>query len=309
MSDNSLTRNANVELWRCFCMLAIVLFHVLTGNGLTDQALWRWHVPGFLIITGYFGTDFSWWKVMRLLGVVYACYFLTIPLRGCHESWLSLMLPHGGWFVPFYVVLLVCVPFYNAILKEKSRHLYFAGAVVFLLAFAWIPCFSENAHVKSLLGAGLTTGGLLLGMSVYILSRLLREYDIAARFNRFIWLLGFCVGIACMWIVGKDYPRAVSYGTPLTLATAICGFCFFLQLGRLPTQVERIILFIAPSMFSVYLIHECCLLSWQQVQGGGALTVLARAMFLFVLSLGIDLVRRGGLSMIRRLLKGYGCDR
>ena len=299
----SVVRDARIELWRCFCMAAIVAFHVLAANGITDQALWRWHVPGFLIITGYFGTRFTFKKVLKLLGVVYACYWLTIPLRGFNENVISLALPHGGWFLPFYVVLLLCTPIMNAALMDCKSHKAFVVSLTALLVIAWIPCFSQNPHVLSLKGAGLTTGGLLLTFSVYMFSRIVREYDVPTRFSWMIWALGFVIGVICMGLIGMHFPLAVAYGTPITLVTAMCGFCAFRQLPLLPNWLSRIILFVSPSMFSVYIIHHCCLLSWERVEDGRIGYVMLRAVVLFLLGLGIDLVRRGMLFGTRLVLR------
>jgi len=81
-------RDPAIELWRCFCMAAVVLSHVAFNNRVTGFGWYYWHIPGFLLITGFFGIRFSWQKVMRLLGICYGCYWLTIPFRsaggGCH---------------------------------------------------------------------------------------------------------------------------------------------------------------------------------------------------------------------------------
>ena len=75
-------RNPAIELFRVLLMFGICLLHVQTaaGGGRLTSVLVSC-VPGFVMISGWFGIHFSWRKIFMLYGVaVYAS--LVIPLVG-----------------------------------------------------------------------------------------------------------------------------------------------------------------------------------------------------------------------------------
>ena len=59
----------------------------------------------------------------------------------------------------------------------------------------------------------------------------------------------------------------------------------------MPDLIARIVLFVSPSMFGVYVLHACCFPHLWKIPDGGM--VLLRSVFLFCVSLLIDLIRRG----------------
>ena len=283
-------RNPSIELWRCLCMFAVVLGHVVVHNQTGTMNGFLWHIPGFLLITGYFGIKFKWAKVFRLLGICYACYWLTIPLRDESVTLLNLLVPHGGWFVPFYIVLMMLSPILNAAISA-GEHRRMAMMVGALLLFAWCPCFWPRLGMMRV--AGLQGNGMLLMVATYILGRLFAEHGVL---NRIKPILGGCVflaGIALQVVVYGYFPEAGSYVAPLSLITAFAGFSVVANI-RLPEMLVRPVVFIAPSMFGVYLLHECCIKSWQYSDFAARSWwhSLVWAAALFSVSILIDLVRR-----------------
>ena len=119
--ETRMRRNPSVEAWRCICMFAVVFGHVIVNNHVGRMDGFVWHIPGFLLITGFFGIRFSWRKVAKLLGICYGCYWLTIPFHNGAITFMDLVLPHGGWFVPFYVVLMMLSPILNAAIRGGNH--------------------------------------------------------------------------------------------------------------------------------------------------------------------------------------------
>ena len=78
-------------------MFAVVFGHVLFNNNVATMDGFLWHIPGFLLITGYFGISFSAQKIAKLLGVVYGCYWLTIPFR--QGGWGNIIVFAAWWLV------------------------------------------------------------------------------------------------------------------------------------------------------------------------------------------------------------------
>ena len=153
-------------------MAAVVLGHIVSVDNVADWAWFTWHIPGFLLISGYFGIRFSWGKVAKLLVTVYVLYWLTTPLRGFNETTMSLLMPHGGWFLPFYLVLMLISPLLEAALEQPDRHLKtIIVSTAIVLVVAWIPCFSSSPHVGMMRVAGMQGNGLLLMIATYVLGR------------------------------------------------------------------------------------------------------------------------------------------
>ena len=261
-------RNSNIELWRCFCMFAVVLGHVLVNNGVCSMDGFRWHIPGFLLISGYFGIKLRLLKIIKLILVAYLCYWLTIPLRG-GETLTSLALPHGGWFLPFYCVLVLLSPILNAALENEKHHKIIMASVVGMVVIAWVPTIIGDSHAGMLLVPGMQGNGLLLMIAIYVVGAILRVYHVATMLSAGMWFVGFVVGtLACVGL-GTVVPSACHYLSPVSIVTAICGFMAFVRMPELPCSVSRAVNFISPSMFGVYLLHECCLKRLQYLSVGG----------------------------------------
>ena len=292
-------RNASIELWRCFCMLAVVCSHVVVNNGVGSFTGWMWHVPGFLLITAFFGIKFRWIKVLKLLGVCYGCYWLTIPLRGGAIDSVDLVLPHGGWFVPFYIVLMILSPILNAAIASGD-HKQMALIVGALLLFAWCPCFCPRLGMMRI--AGMQGSGMLLMISIYLLARLAAEHSLLHKVNRFVGGGLFLLLNVVSVLVYSRYPEAGSYVSPLSIAAAFCGFSFVANI-KLPKWLERVVCFVAPSMFGVYLLHECCLKSWQYSDFAAHSYghALVWACCLFFACVMLDMIRRFVLSALKML--------
>lgn len=250
-------RNSNIELWRCFCMFAVVLGHVLVNNHISTMNGYLWHIPGFLLISGYFGIRFSLYKVAKLLGIAYALYWMTIPFRPW-SGFAPLLVPHGGWFLPFYVVLMLLSPLLNAALESVKSPKMILAVIVVLVFIGWIPTISENPHVQMIAVPGMQGNGMLLMISTYVFGALLRKYELSRRCHCSIWLIFFVLGICVCFGMGAWIPSACHFLSPISIATATFGMLFFLSLPTLPAMFGRAVNFIAPSMFGVYLLHENC---------------------------------------------------
>lgn len=244
-------------------MFAVVLGHVIVNNHIAAMDTLIWHIPGFLLITGYFGVTLSWRKVVKLLGTVYGCYWLTIPFRLGEDTLLSLLMPHGGWFLPFYLVLMLLSPLFNAILQSPITRRTLLGVVVLCLVIGWIPTISNNAHIGMMRIPGLQGSGLLLMMATYIVGRLIREFDLGNKGSMLAWLICFS---GCVFALAMPCGRLLisnGYASPFVIITATCGFVAFLHLPAGLGGVGKLVNLISPSMFGVYILHECCIKKFQ----------------------------------------------
>lgn len=286
-------RNPAIELWRVFCMLAITVQHIGYNNGVFGREFFQWHVPGFLIISGFFGVRFTPVKVLKLVGVAYGCYWLTIWFRGWHGVG-PLLVPHGGWFLPFYLVLMLLSPLLNAAMRHERGNLIFVSTV-FLLVCGWLVngFATTNVHIGMMLVPGMGGNGFLMLIGIYVVSASLvlnRLWD-----NRKwlpLWFGGFLICVVISGFLRGDF---MSYGNPLAILAAYCGFRAF-KLMPISGRLGRFICLISPSMFSVYLLQECCVRHWQIMPNTfgalGILGVLTWAIVVFIGCILIDAIRR-----------------
>lgn len=105
----------------------------------------------------------------------------------------------------------------------------------------------------------------------------------------------------CNWLVGYDAPFVV--------LMAIATFLFFVCYAKLPQWICRCVTFIGPSTFAIYLMHTG---NWMTAfvsrpaiealkeRGVHPLFIaFAIAIIVYVACVLVDLVRRGGLQMIK----------
>ena len=285
-------RNPAIELWRCFCMFAIVLGHVLVYNGLAPRSLFLWHIPGFLVISGFFGIKFSIQKFFKLLLIVWSCYWMTIPFRG-GETLVSLMLPHGGWFFPFYVMMMLTSVIWNAATARRENDVGIVSVIAVLLLFETISLICPRMCMLSTV-TGNNEWGFLLMISTYLLARIISQRRIVEKINGWVCALLFIGGIACSAVLGALFDPLITFTQPISILTGLFGFLAFGNIRKMPDCISKVVCFIAPSMFSVYLIHEVCVrrYSYAECQAPTLMWGLGRTCLIFAACVALDLCRR-----------------
>ena len=172
-------RQSNIELLRIISMFFIVIEHLLImgtdffSNPIGNQLLVANSIIGFtyigvncfILITGYFGADFSW---KRLLSLYLICFFYELVgfvMAYCHGdvawstnalSYIIFPLSHSNvWFIRCYVILLLLLPIINAGLNSlnKKGFLYVLLLLTILnLYFGWFqkqPNFNGDGYNTS----------------------------------------------------------------------------------------------------------------------------------------------------------------
>lgn len=97
-----------------------------------------WCVPGFILITGWFGTEFSWKKILRLFGVQFYCVLaiqgLLFYQQGRIDPVAAIKQFRGSWFLNGYTLLLCFVPALNHILEKGTVRVLLP---IFVVVFGW----------------------------------------------------------------------------------------------------------------------------------------------------------------------------
>lgn len=247
-------------------MFMVVLSHVLYNNHLCSFNWFMWHIPGFIIISGWFGIRFRWRKMLKLIATVYACYWLAALFNLAEGvTFSSLLIPHGGWFLPFYCLLMLFSPICDAAMECRKQHKLIFICIMTLIIVGWIPLLSANPHLARIRVPGMQGHGLLLMIGIYMLARFARYYDVREKLSLLAWCMCFSIGILACGVIGNNFPGSVCYASPIAIATAFCGFELVRSIPP-PRKNEwairhlrGLLLFVAPSMWSVYLLHECCI--------------------------------------------------
>lgn len=331
-------REGGIELFRCLLMFIVVLHHCCVHGPLTStwaaMLLFVITIPAvdaFVAISGWYGIRPSTTKFFKLIGL-FAFYSLSIWffmvtrwLIGVEDEFPRFSLS-GGWFGAAYLALMLLAPILNAgleALKETPRKLLGAwGLFALAIILNWGNVFNRGPVLLfpafSVEGWSSHTFSSL--MFVYVTVRTARLLNWQVRLKRYSLLL-LCgmllvllasvplrvlVGMpkSCLRVIGE-----LGYNAPPIWITAILALFVFISV-KPSNWVTRVATFLGPSMFGVYLFHESPLkevlyqlpevwLSDNYPWIPTAIIILACAVFTFVVSLCVDLLRRAGLSTIR----------
>lgn len=332
-------RDGAIELYRAFLMFGICLVHACGNTGepssvYLDRML-RACVPGFVFISGWFGMRFS----LKKLGGLYATAAYASGVAVLF-GWLVLGrvptlkfywdIVRGFWFLNAYALLMLFVPLLNQALdglakkygdpEDKPFALLTDPGMSVLwpilgMTFGW--CFlQQTGGVARILPktAGVANYSGLMMVGVYVAGRLSRFCRWDEIFGTRFLLICFLSALG-MTSLGCGFE---TYSSPFALVSSAS---LFLLVKRFPVAqlVGQKLLWLAPSLFSVYLLHAQKEIGFRIVQlfkrklvdcgcSDFAVMLLAAAV-LFTVCLLLDMPRRGGVMLFRkiRLRKTTSC--
>ena len=167
------TRSSNLELLRILCMLLIIGDHLTGQSGIADYTTLpssfafcligcgsRIACSVFVLIGGWFLCEQSY-KTRRPLSLWLSLWLYTVPvtllckLAGLDVSWGALRwaaFPASTrqlWFISDYLLLLLCVPLLNRLLRGLSRPAHRGLLAVLAVPLIVYPTlFGENGAVS-----------------------------------------------------------------------------------------------------------------------------------------------------------------
>lgn len=302
-------RNPSIELYRVGLMFGICLLHSISFGPF--KCAWASNilascVVGFVFISGWFGVRFSWLKLIKLYGIgFYAafCFGLLSWLTGDVNTvgdavilgWRKLT--HGFWFLHAYAAMMMLAPLVNALIDGgQISNIYPLLCLVYIWGFGRTLPFVSQLLPKT---AGLDAYGGITLTAIYAAAKVCRQIKVDERMKT-RWLI---VALPIMWTATEI--GLGDYNSPFAFALAAVCFLLFMRL-RIPSKLGALVAWLAPSMFSVYLIHT-------NEVGGRFIARMERwltgtfnmppflvciivASVVFVLAVGLDLPRR--LSMV-----------
>ncbi len=278
-------RNYGIDLLRLVSMFMVIILHVLGQGGilanspsLTFRGEFFWSIEImcycavniFAIISGYVGLRAKH-KYHSLISVTLELIFyaivitiidLIVLLSTKSEITairvLSNLFPSVGsmWYFSAYFCLFFFMPLLNAIVETVDRNTLKKVAVFIFIVFC---CCTQFISRVTSLGGGYTVIWLAI---LYVLGAYMAKYDFLHNLSIKKSLIGYflCVAITvlCRVIMGNIYPSGanvlVSYTSPTIVLCAVFLVNVFAKIRVRPTA-EKVISFLSPMAFGVYLVH------------------------------------------------------
>lgn len=329
-----------IDVLKMMAMVMVVMLHVMGSGGVFGvcaENARSFHFAGFkvfysacmcavdcfVLATGYvmcrhtfkYGRIFKLWAevVFYALGmlIVAKCFFPSIEIG--YKTVLQAVMPVSFdtyWFFTDYVGLFFCIPFLNRLLaaldKKTSWQMVLVGFVVWSV-FASISggdIFNLNGGYSLIwfIYLYLLAGTISLhGLPAFITPlRAVGLFVCSAMMTTLFCFLGD--HISRRWgVFGGGWG---SYASPFVLLEAVSLLALCLHLEIKNGMLQRIIAFVAPSIFSVYILHSNPLFR-EMFQWNGKFAflghcplplmlagILGCGALIFVICVGIDSIRR-----------------
>ena len=293
--QNKQSRNYGIDALRIISMLMVVLLHLLENGGILEASKstnywvsWFFLISAYgavniyALISGYVGI-YSKYRLSNLAvlwcRVAYYSILIAIICKCIYPNEIGIgsllfsffpILSYQYWYFSAYALLFLFIPILNEGLHRLSKK----GLGILLLII--ITATSVFYPVVTLIFGdvfGLKEGfSTLWLMIVYLIGGYIRKYGLIQKIKthrtRFFlimyfafvlltWLSKLCIQFVSIRIWGEiRYDELlISYPSITILGSAVCLLLAFEQIN-LRLSVTKVISFISPLTFSVYLIHH-----------------------------------------------------
>lgn len=278
--NNTLKRQSNLELLRCFAMLCIMVYHMLcfvvspmNPDNMFYKAMWmplHIGVPLFVMISGYFGIRFSLRGLMRFCSKV---YMYIVPLSiifsvfVSHESFKTILkyifvFGYGfneHWYLNAYLYLFLLSPIINKYI-EKATTIQRSYLLVILFFMSIYVGNITGGDWNLVDGKNLTNFILLnvIGNTIKKYSNYIEKFS-SLKLILCIILLNVFLVASYMYIPSvsnRVWTVGFAYCGPLLIINSILVFLLFCKLNF----YSRFINWTAGGIFACYLWQ--CLPMW-----------------------------------------------
>lgn len=324
-------RNVSLDVLRCLLMFGVVFQHsfaicpidscVLYTEFAAIFALTRPSVDGFTALSGWFGVRLRFVKLFRLCllilfcglvsWLIYRIFNLALYDIYLERFGIELSCPRLGWglfrywYLGAYIRLLFLSVLINPVIDWASTCRRTVPAlclaVFVLISYASLVWFEWNSH------------GTRTVVFVYVVMRFMRTLKIDHVLRRITILVIIGMLFSVMFI-NAQYQWGLDVGdyrNPMTVLAGIALVYFFADLHFPGDSVlVRTCSYIAPSMISVYMLHWSLLDSvlkpvpvWlvkHMCLVHPVLALLLVSIVAFILSVGLDLIRRNIVEVFAR---------
>lgn len=274
-------RNYGVDLLRILSMFMVVLLHIVGVGGMkaaTIDSPLKYNLICLLniaavcavncygLISGYVGYKSSFklsniaaiWLQVFFYSAGFAVLFFAIsPSTTSIKEVVKLFMPvlmERYWYFTAYFILLFVMPLLNIAINQIPKKLLFfiLCAVSFLLTVCQSTVLLTNAF-------GTNSGYSFVWLLVlYLIGGYIGKYGLPIK-HGWLWYLASVIVVWLAEVIfsaSRDaiHSRLAAYNSPfvLLMAVGLLVSCSQLQIGE---WLKKVISFLAPLSFSVYLIH------------------------------------------------------
>ena len=293
----------------------------------------------YALISGYIGVkvEFRYRRILPLwLQVMYYSLLIALlqPLLMPGAEKLPLvaaLLPvthRHYWYFTCYFGLFFLMPLINKAVRAMSRteaKRLLAGILAVFCGMSMLPFFNLFKAVRTEDIFSLDDGCSVMWLALmYVVGACVREHGFGRKLRRRTLLAGYGLAVLASWLfklfVEEDASEALRplldanallyYPSITTVTAAVCLLLLFSRMQELPPLLGKIVDFVTPSTFAVYLIHE-----HRSVRAGliakrfeffaaeGPLALIGKvllvAVMIFAFSVLIDLARRYLFRLLR----------
>ena len=333
-------RNVGIDILRIVSMVFIIIGHILMQGGVlsaysstglqtsyhflnTIYVMAYCGVNCFALVSGYVGwqTTFKLEKIIKLwinvvfwsVGVSLILFIYNKEFFSVKEA-ISMFLPliRGRyWFFDAYFVVFMFSPLLNHLIRTLPRKTfqYFLLAVAFV--FCIVPFLALGYDVLRIQN-GFEFSWLIV---MYLVGGYFSKYPVKIKksykcFVAFLciallnFIYKYLVELATTKLLG--YPSHgnlfMSYTSPVAVGEAICLLLYFSNLKLKNKKLVKIIGFVTPAIFSVYIIHVHPLVFWGILKDAftwltkynlfvSFILIMAIALAIFVGCIALDYIR------------------
>lgn len=286
------THNYGIDLLRCLSMFMILVLHIFNQGGVitavqkTSQNGWNYYlcwgvrfaclgavniygmISGYVMLNSSFKPRrlFSLWLQVVFIAVT-ICVLTQIffPGRMLKEYWLKSALPVSQrlyWYFTCYTGVFLLSP----VINRGIRALTDKQATGLLLSCIVLFCVVATIGYANYGDAFYLVGGysVLWLLVLYVIGACLKKTDLltCTKTWKLLLVMLICLGVSCVWyfcklpaFMGESKEVALKFINPFMLAFDICLFVLLARAEFRSTILKKILCFVAPLTFSVYLLH------------------------------------------------------
>lgn len=283
-------RNYGIDFLRIISMLMVVMLHVLLQGGILDSCTrfsfnyeFAWFletacicaVNCYALISGFVGIDaqfkysnivYLWLQVLFCRVLVAGFFFIFIPGSVTIAELIKAFFPilfSQHWYFNAYLGMFFFIPCFNHIVNTFPKKQIQGLMFIIILLFSFLPTLRRVDYFC--LSNGYSTLWLSL---LYLMGAYIKKFQIYKLFSPLKAFLIYFLCIFLSWssklfielsaeLLFNKYQKGVlliTYTSPTILFAAIALLLCFSSLD-FSSRGQRIIAFLAPLSFSVYLIH------------------------------------------------------
>ena len=344
MEKKEIKREANIDLLRIVAIIMVITIHCFGYSGMTtnpninicNRLLVRFFDSFilcanviFILISGYYLIDkkmnlkkiFCLWGKTILYSVMYFMIFMALGKKPPKYESLLPILSGQYWFISCYIVLYIISPIINKAFNKLTQNQIKYLLIILLILIGIIQIVFDPAEILY---------GNLFGMIlIYLIGGYIKKYITVEGNKLVIKSILIAIIFSIIYIIlhtllmlstdtielknflGKIYAKFRNFNNILLIFIGICIFMKFKKVNIKSKKLSKILAFITPSVFSIYILHENINLRgnlWSQLEilnySNSWLLIpyaLLMVFLVFTVCLLIDLLRRGLFYFIKKI--------